>query len=257
MIQVLILEDEIRAARELKDLITQLRVDMQVTALLGSVGQAIDWLGKNPAPDLVFSDVQLSDGLCFELFKAVNIEAPVIFCTAYDSYALSAFEANGIDYLLKPIEKEKLEKSLEKFDRLRSLFSQEGPGYYRRLANLVTQVGRGHVSTLLVYFQHRIVPVSTQDICYVHSKDEKVRVYSGIDLYDMHENMDELMARLDPAHFYRANRQFIVNRHFIANIERLFGRKLLVVLSVDTPETIVVSRDKSLEFLKWLEGHPF
>jgi two-component system response regulator LytT len=256
MIQVLILEDEIKAARELKELINQLRTDMEVVGLLGSVKQAIDWLGKNPAPDLVVSDIQLSDGLCFDLFRTVTIESPVIFCTAYDNYALSAFEANGIDYLLKPIEKDKLEKSLEKFDRLRTLFSQEAPEYYRRMASLMEQMGKSHISTLLVYFQHRIVPIRTQDISYVYSKDEKVRVHSGVNLYDVQENMDDLMVKLDPAYFFRANRQFIVHRRAIVNIERLFSRKLLVLLSMDTPETIVVSKAKAPEFFKWLEGYP-
>lgn len=249
------MEDEVKAARELGDLITQMRPDMEVVALLGSVGHAVGWLKEHPEPDLVFSDIQLTDGLCFDLFSAVSVRSPVIFCTAYDNYALSAFEANGIDYLLKPIEKDKLGKSLEKFDRLRAHFNQEGPGYQRRMSDLVNQMTKGPVGTLLVSFQNKIIPVVTETISYIYSKDEKVHVHSGANRYEMLESMDELMTRLDPATFFRANRQFIVHRKAIVNIERLFGRKLLLVLSVHPPESIVVSKARSTEFLEWLQGH--
>lgn len=254
MIEVLILEDEIKAAKELKVLIEQLREDIHVCALLQSVKEAIAWFAVNPAPGLILSDIQLSDGLCFEIFRAEKVEAPVIFCTAYDKYALAAFESNGIDYLLKPIEKDKLEKSLEKFDRLREIFRQEPSGYHQRLANLMAQIGKNHISSLLVYFQNKIIPVNTRDVSYIYTKGDNVRVYSGNDQYEFHESMDELMAKLNPADFYRANRQFIIHRKSIVNIEQLFGRKLLVLLSTPTPETVVVSKAKATDFLKWVEG---
>jgi two-component system response regulator LytT len=254
MIRILILEDEIKAARELKALIEQSRGDMQVCGLLQSVKEAIVWLERNPAPGLIFSDIQLSDGLCFEVFRAIRIEAPVIFCTAYDKYSLAAFESNGIDYLLKPIEKDKLEKGLEKFDRLREMFNQEQSGYHQRLSNVMTQIGKNHISSLLVYFQNKIIPVSTQDIPYIYAKDDKVTVFSGNDQYEFYESMDDLMVKLNPADFYRANRQFIIHRRSIVNIEQLFGRKLLVLLYISTPETIVVSKAKASEFLRWVEG---
>lgn len=251
MISVLILEDELKAARELSELIARLRSDMQVMAMHGSVKQAIGWLEKNPLPDLVLSDIELSDGLSFDVFAAVDVRAPVIFCTAFDQYALSAFEANGIDYLLKPIERDKLEKSLERFDRLRAHFRIEDAS--QRMTGLAAQLYRAPVSNLLVHFQGRIIPVSTRDIGFVYSKEEKVRVFARGEAYDFHENMDEVMSRLEPAAFYRANRQFIVHRSYIVSIERLFGRKLLVRLSVPTPETVLVSKAKSAEFLEWLE----
>jgi DNA-binding LytR/AlgR family response regulator len=254
MIEVLILEDEIKAAKELKALIEQLRGDIRVCALLQSVKEAITWFGENPAPGLILSDIQLSDGLCFELFRAVKVEAPVIFCTAYDKYALAAFESNSIDYLLKPIEKDKLEKSLEKFDRLRELFSHELSGYHQRLANLLAQINKNHISSLLVHFQNKIIPVNTQDINYIYARGEKVGVYSGNDQYEFDESMDELMAKLNPTDFYRANRQFIIHRRSILNIEKLFGRKLLVRLFTSTPETVVISKAKAMDFLKWVEG---
>ncbi len=254
MIEVLILEDEIKAAKELKALIEQLRGDIRVCALLQSVKEAITWFAGNPAPGLILSDIQLSDGLCFEIFRTVKVEAPVIFCTAYDKYALAAFESNSIDYLLKPIEKDKLEKSLEKFDRLKELFSHEPSGYHQRLANLMTQISKNHISSLLVYFQNKIIPVNTQDINYIYTRGDKVGVYSGNEQYEFHESMDELMAKLNPADFYRANRQFIIHRRSILNIEQLFGRKLLVLLSTSTPETVVISKAKASDFLKWVEG---
>jgi DNA-binding LytR/AlgR family response regulator len=249
MINVLIIEDEVKAAKELKKLLEQLRDDMQVTDILQSVEEAVAWFATHPHPGLIISDIQLADGLSFEFFNRVGVKAPVIFCTAFDEYAIRAFETNGIDYLLKPIEKDKLEQSLEKFDIMKSIFSGQ------QLQNLFTQIKSPFKTTLLAHFQDKIIPVRTAEIAFVYAANGLIAVNTASGRkYFVNSTMDELESGLDPYEFYRANRQFIISRNAVINIEHFFARKLVIKVQPDPPESIVISKAKASDFLRWMEG---
>jgi len=261
---VLIIEDEIKTARELKKLVEELRDDITVVDILPSVKAAIAWFESHPGPDLIFSDIQLADGLSFDIYKNTHIHTPVIFCTAFDEYAIRAFEANGIDYLLKPVDENRLQQALDKYEKLKATFSIEKNDYEKKLANLLTQFTNTYKSTLLIHFQEKIIPVKTTDISFIHYNNGIVSVYIGRrspgegDLnspnkYIVPSTLDELETQLHPDLFFRANRQFIINRNAIINVEHYFSRRLIVRLNSTTPENIIISKVKAAEFLQWME----
>jgi len=247
--RILIIEDERKAANELRTLILGLRPHWVVVGVLPSASEAIDWFRENTAPDLVFSDIQLQDADCFRIFEVVDLKCPIIFCTAYDEYAIKAFETNGIDYLLKPVDRLRLEKSLQKLDNWRV-----SPDYIDigRLVEIITPaMGR----TVLVHHKEKIIPVNHTDIAFFYYGDGivSIRLLNGT-TYQLTQGIDELQQTADPRLFYRANRQFIISRHAIRDIERFFARKLVVKLTLETPEAVVVSKAKASDFLRWLES---
>lgn len=251
---ILIIEDEIKTARELKKQVEALRPDITVADLLPSVKAGIQWFASNPSPDLVFSDIQLADGLSFDIYKHTRVTTPIIFCTAFDEYAIRAFEANGIDYLLKPVDETRLQQALDKYENLKELFSVEKNSYEKKLENLLARYAHNYKSTLLIHFQGRITPVKTADIAFIHYANGIVSVHThNRQKQVLTHTLDELETMLHPDHFFRANRQFIINRSAIVNVEHYFSRRLVVQLTVTPPESLIVSKVKSTEFLQWME----
>lgn len=255
MIRAVIIEDEPKAANELKDILEQVRGDITIIKTMGSIEESVKWLQRNEAPDIIFSDIQLSDGLSFDIYKKINLPSPIIFCTAFDEYMLKAFEANGISYLLKPISRSKVEESLKKYDELRTAFSNHQTDYAKRFDALLHQLRPSYQSTLLIHVRDKIVPVKTDDVACLNYNNGVVSVL----LFDhrqyfIQETLDELEAQLNPSTFYRANRQYIIHRNSIKEIERYFSRKLVIKLSVKTPESIVVSKVKAGLFLGWMKS---
>jgi two-component system, LytTR family, response regulator LytT len=255
MVQVLIIEDEIKTAKELKNLIENLRDDFEVITILQSIKSATTWFAQNPMPDIIFSDIQLADGLSFDIFRQVEISAPIIFCTAYDEYAIQAFDANGIDYLLKPIDEEKLLRGLNKYDKLNHT-TEVNTAYQTQLNSLLNQMEKSYKSSLLIHFQEKIIPVKTTDIDFIHSESGIVTIYTNNkQRYFTNHTLDALETMLNPAIFFKANRQFIINRQSILNIEHYFTRRLIVKLSQATPEAVIISKVKASDFLKWIENN--
>lgn len=253
MTSVLIIEDEAKTARELAGVLRNIDGDIQILALLDSVEQALTWFAENEQPDLIFSDIQLADGLCFDIFKQVEIKSPVIFCTAFDEYLMEAFDTHAVSYILKPLNRAKIEKALDKFHSLKSVFERQQEGH--KLGGLLRQVGQAYKSALLVYQKEKIIPVQVKDVAYFFLDQTTVHITTlNGQQYHLSGKLDEIEKMLDPVMFCRANRQFLVNRSAITNAERFFARKLVVKLTVNTPETIVVSKAKASEFLHWLEG---
>jgi two-component system, LytTR family, response regulator LytT len=245
---VIIIEDERRTANELKMILEQLDPEINVQGILMSVSTAIDWLKHHPAPDLVFSDIQLGDGLSFEIFREVEVVAPVIFCTAFDEYAIEAFEANGVDYLLKPLEEEMIERSLRKYHRLKKVFSSEN------VQKAVKQIEATYKQFILVHFRDKIVPVKVDDLDYVYATNGVVLLNTtDKNEYVVPYTVDQLEGMLNPQHFFKANRQFILNRRIVLNIEHYFNRRLLVKTSCPLPAKVIISRLKAQEFLRWME----
>lgn len=248
---IVIIDDELKAANDLKFLITSLVEHARVCAILRSVEESVNWLGANPAPDLIFSDVQLRDGLSFEIFKSLDIRTPIVFYTAYNEYAFQAFNSNGIDYLLKPVERENLLNTFLKLKNLREVLNKGYEAYTQKLENVNKRAFKDVRNILLVYFKDRIIPIRIGKIDVVRAINNVVYVYTGSKRYEIRDTLDNLTSQLDPKEFYRANRQFIVHRKSIVSVEHLIARKLAIRLTIAMDE-IVVSKAKASAFLKWL-----
>lgn len=245
---ILIIEDEVKTGKELKRLIEGLDDTIRVLGVLDSVRSATEWLNTHPAPDLIFSDIQLGDGLSFDIFLRVSSNAPVIFCTAFDEYAIQAFQANSIDYLLKPIDEERLMLSLEKYKKLQRWFDKGV------LANVATQLSSGYKRTILVYLREKIIPVKTSEVAYVHAAGGVVSLVTRAGhSYVCQHTMEELEGMLDPRQYFRANRQYIINREVIQDVEHYFNRRLYLKVNVQVPEKIIISKVRAAEFLQWME----
>ncbi|ANI88616.1 DNA-binding response regulator [Arachidicoccus ginsenosidimutans] len=251
--KILIIEDEINAANELARILVDLDASNTVLAMLDSVEASIAFLKGDNLPDLIFSDIQLVDGMCFEIYREVSLKRPVIFCTAYDEYMLEAFETNAVSYLLKPITEDAVAKAMEKYRSLKSAF--EPVTATRSIEKLGQQLKYIYKKTILVEQRGNIIPLSVNDIAYLYLENSVIQIGTNKHhQYFIPSTLDELERVLDPEVFYRANRQFIINRLAIASIERFFSRKLIAKLVVQAPETIVISKANASGFLRWLEG---
>ncbi|WP_153796253.1 LytR/AlgR family response regulator transcription factor [Foetidibacter luteolus] len=251
--KILIIEDEAKAARELQSIITKIDDTLNVVAILESVEQAVEWFANNQHPDLIFSDIQLADGLSFDIYSKTGVQCPVVFCTAFDEYLMTAFDTNAVSYLLKPATQEKVEKALLKFKSLKSVFEKETE--QQHVANLLGQLNFKYKSALLVHLKDKIIPLQVKDVAFIYLANGLVSITTQANQkYYISSTMDDLEKTLDPVLFYRANRQFIIHRNAIANAERFFARKLVAKLHVATPEHVVISKAKASEFLAWLEG---
>lgn len=253
--EIVIIEDEVQTAWDLQNSIQQLRPDCKVVATLDSVEAGLEWFSHNDHPDLIFSDIQLGDGLAFEILQEVKLSCPVIFCTAYDEYALRAFQSNGVDYLLKPIKPESLKKSLDKFDLFKnpknnnSLLLQD-------LMEEITKNFKSYKSTFLVSFRDKMIPVNSNDIIFFKISDDAVELCTkSNDRYRLPNSLDHIESMVDPKLFYRANRQYLIAYHAIKEVENYFDRKLQIKINQLINESIIVSKAKSADLLKWLENH--
>ena len=252
MTDVLIIEDDLEEANLLKQMIEQTSTDYRVCSIIHSVTEARGWLMNNKTPQLIFCDIQLSDGLGFKIFQDLNVTVPVIFCTAYHEYALEAFENNGIDYLIKPIDNERLHKSLRKYSQLKELFGEVN-SFNKRVSGVMPYLN-GYKSSLLVYFQDKIIPVSLDQLDFIYYNNYQVTVHTQNAQYETRDTLNNIFATLNPRDFFRANRQFIIHRKAVTSIQQYFGRKLLIGTSSPTPEPVIISKANASDFLKWVEG---
>jgi two-component system response regulator LytT len=259
--RVLILEDERKAAFELTSLILQLKPHWNILDIIPSVAEAIEWLQENKMPGLIFSDIQLADAVCFDIFEKMNVECPVIFCTAYDEYAIKSFETGSIDYLLKPVDKSRLEKALLKLDKMKAYFAAEPTGQtgnvYGDLGKLIRQLlpDNNKNKAILVHQKEKIIPVAWSNIAWLHyNKGAVVLKLIDGDTYNISQGIDEIESGADNRLFYRANRQFLINRNAIRSVEKFFARKLVIKMITDTPGPLIISKARASDFLKWLEN---
>jgi DNA-binding LytR/AlgR family response regulator len=249
---VIIIEDEKITADDLAGTITALDSNVVINAVLSSVKTATAYFQTNKAPDLIFSDVQLGDGLSFEIFKLVPVSAPVIFCTAYDEYALNAFKTNGIDYVLKPFTSKTIAEALEKYRKLRSTFSGGETQYKALLDALVNREGPKSTS-ILVHHKEKIMPVRLDEIAmfYIETEMTHILTLNG-KLYHINKSLEELELSCGSG-FFRVNRQYLVNRKAVIDASHYFSRKLSVNILIPFKDKILVSKEKIPQFLKWLE----
>lgn len=250
--KIVIIEDELVVADDLERSIKQLIDEPVIITQLHSVKEAITYFKGEPETDLIFSDIQLGDGLSFEIFIAAEISAPVIFCTAYDEYALDAFKANGIDYILKPFTMQTLQYALQRYSQLKKLFSAEKAQPYNTLMQLLADRENQQSSSILVYHLDKIIPVKLEDIAifYLTNEITHLLTFSGKTYYP-NKTLDEL-EKLSGNSFFRANRQFLICRKAITDVSNFFSRKLSVNLNVPFSDKVIVSKSKAPQFLNWL-----
>ncbi|GAB3258709.1 LytTR family DNA-binding domain-containing protein [Larkinella harenae] len=253
---VLIIEDEVTAAAHLTALLREAEPNLSVVAVLDSVAEGRERWHSFPVPDLIFSDIQLADGLSFSLLEQVTVSCPIIFTTAYDEYAIRAFRHNSIDYLLKPIDREALEASLQKY---RALTRSATDGLIRQMQSMLAQrIGepRTYRNSFLLPFRDKLLPIKTSDIAYFEIEGGVVSatLYTKI-RYPLDQKLDELESQLDPARFFRANRQFIVARQSIREAEYYFNGRLRLRLQPEPAGLVLISKDRAPLFKKWMEEY--
>ncbi|MBO9633977.1 MAG: response regulator transcription factor [Chitinophagaceae bacterium] len=249
--KIVIIEDEVKAAKSLASLILQLRPEAQILAQLQSVEAAIDYFSKPHQAELVFSDVQLSDGICFDIFRNVKLACPIIFCTAYGEYAMDAIKANGIDYILKPFSREDLEKAIEKVEAFGNFFQRDKN---IDLEALFSKLGKDEgKKSFLVFQNNKYITIASDQIAFFYTRHETTHLVSfQKQTYTIPTSLDQLQSQLSSIQFYRLNRQYIINFNAVKEVEHYYGRKLLVHLHIATPDDLLVGKERSTAFLGWL-----
>jgi two-component system, LytTR family, response regulator LytT len=253
-VKIIIIEDELLMAEDLAETISKVEPAAEIVALLSSVKESIEFFKKGGKPDLIFSDIQLGDGLSFSIFNTAVISTPVIFCTAYDEYALRAFKANGIDYVLKPFTQKAIEGAFERYKNLKNNFSGDTGGY-ENLSRLFEQRTQND-QAILVHFKEKIVPVKVSEIAFFYIENDITHLVTlARERHCVTKSLEEL-EKVTGNSFYRANRKYLVNRKAIKDAAQYFHRKLLINLCIDVniSEPITVSKVKAVHFLNWLSG---
>ncbi|UOQ65025.1 LytR/AlgR family response regulator transcription factor [Hymenobacter volaticus] len=260
---VLILEDEYPAAERLQRLLLEAAPEAQVLASLDSVASALAWLAAHPAPDLILSDIQLADGLSLEVFEQTLVRSPVIFTTAYDAYAIRAFKANSVDYLLKPVKLTELQVALTKLREWRSpAASPQAAGIAddtaRRLERLLDSLprpDRQYKTRFLVRSGEQLLPLAVEQIAWFQSRHENTTlVATDGRRFVVDYTLEQLESLLDPRQFFRLNRQFIAQLAAVQRLHSHFNGKLLLDLQPAPTEEVLVSREKANAVKQWLEG---
>lgn len=249
--KVVIIEDEQHTARDLAMCIKKAEPTAEIVATLYSVKEAAAFFKEDNELDLIFSDIQLGDGLSFSLFDAEGPNAPVIFCTAYDEYALQAFKAAGIDYVLKPFTAKSISGSLARYRELRERFVKSGLSY-GSVGELFANVQKVEQRSVLVYHKEKITPVRIESIALFYLQHELTQLMTlDKQHYFINHTLEEL-EKMASGNFFRANRQFLVNRAAVKDVSQYFGRKLLINLTFPFEEKITVGKVKVQPFLSWL-----
>ena len=251
--KTLIIEDEKPAARLLQRKLEKLGI--HADAMLHSVAESIAWFGHNPHPDLIFLDIQLSDGLSFEIFEKIDIKSAVIFTTAYDEYALKAFKLNSIDYLLKPIDEDDLETAVNKFSARIPSSRPTAIDFEQIKALLANPFDKTYKKRFTVKIGHQLKVISVDEVecfysenkgTYLHTKDSRDYLLDG--------TLEELERELDPAEFFRVSRKFIVPLRAIKEIAVYSNSRLKVLLPTYKADEVVVSREKVSDFKAWIDA---
>lgn len=254
--KAVIIEDEEIIANVLLSKINKLAPDIEVIAMLPSLKTAKRWLGEHAEPDLFFMDIQLSDGVSFDLFNDFSLKSPVIFTTAYDEYAVRAFRVNGVDYLLKPIKDAELTAAIDKCKKMANN-NEVYPADFAALIKSIANPGAAsrYKEKFIINIRNQWMPVNTKDIaCFSKEVLNYIYLFSGEKYMIDYATLEEVEELLNPKQFYRANRQFIINIDAIQNVKPVENSKLIVKLKEPNHKLeIDMSRLKSPEFKKWMD----
>ena len=253
--KVVIVEDEALTAEDLAEILLKLPDRIEVVKILTSVQEAIIYFKNNSSPNLIFCDIQLGDGHSFEIFQEIRIDVPVIFCTAYDEYALQAFKNNGIDYILKPFTKKSIKAAVEKYKSLKARFSNTGIDFTNLLQNIQTRYHPDRkISSLLITWKDKIIPVRINDIALFNIEFKMTQLITfDNQKYFVNHTLDEL-EEICGEDFYRANRQYLINRNVVSEALQYHARKLVLKLKVEDKHEIIISKNRVPEFLSWLRS---
>lgn len=247
---ILIVEDEPRAANQLQNLLYKSAFGFEMLWVLDSVEDAVSWFHKNASPDLVFMDIQLADGLSFEIFQKIEVNAPIIFTTAFDQYAIQAFKVNSIDYLLKPIQQDDLDAALNKFSKSKNISNPIEPNILKELlSSLQTPQKR---SGILVKEGSGFVQIRISELLYMYSQDSITFGVTHNKRYIIDEKMDQLFDTLDDTKFYRINRGQIISKNSIQKIDPYFNHRVKLSLENPRDQEFIVSRQKTSDFKDWM-----
>lgn len=250
---IIIIEDEFRAAKSLQNLISDLKPDSKILGVYDSIETGIEGL-KDVKPDLIFMDIQLSDGLSFEIFKSVDITCPVVFCTAFDQYMLDAFKSKGVDYVLKPFSKEDIAEALRKVDELKKFFQKNDLPDLELLIQKINQPASTGKSNFLVFKNQKYTTIPTEDIAYFYIHNEITHLVTfGKEQFSLSQPLGQVAEQVSDKQFFRVNRQYLVNFKAIKEMEHYFQRKILVKLTIETPEKLLINKEKTHSFFTWLE----
>lgn len=250
--KVLVVEDEPLAAEKIIGYINELIPEAAAEGPITNIEEGIHWFENHDEPDVIISDIMLADGLCFEIYKSIHIKCPVIFTTAYDEYAIRAFEVNSVDYLLKPISKDKLEASLKKITALPGKTQEDID--FNKLAELLRQTSKTYKSRFLVKIGQKIKAVPTNKIAYFFTQDKLSFIVSHQgEKFPVDYSLEEIDAMVDPDYFFRINRKYVVHIEAVKEIHPYFKGRLKLNLKPDVDEDIVISSEKTPSFKAWLD----
>lgn len=246
---ILIIEDELRAASQLERMLKACHFDYQLLGIIDTVEDAVLWFQENAMPNLVFMDIQLADGLSFEIFQNIEITAPIIFTTAFDQYAIQAFKVNSVDYLLKPVQKEDLETALDKF-----LASNKpntiDPSVLKQLLGSIQATPKRE--GLLVKEGGGFIQIKVSELLYCYSEESITFGVTSTKRFIIDETMDELFDSLDETEFFKINRGQIVAKTSIQKIDSYFNHRVKLSISNPRDQEFIVSRPKTSDFKKWM-----
>ncbi len=250
MINVVIIEDEKPAVEKLKHLLFKADKSISVIKSLASVEESVNWLSTNSSPDLIFMDIQLSDGISFEIFESLNITSPVIFTTAFDNYAIKAFKVNSIDYLLKPIDPDLLANSLKKF-REHYIAPMIG-----KINHMISQIPATFKSRFLIKTGEHFRSIAVTDIeSFFIQERSTFFITKESKTLDIDYSLDQLEKMVRPEDFFRANRNYLINIHYIKDMIGYSGNRIkLKMESANYPEPIIISRDRVNAFKQRMDS---
>lgn len=256
-LKILIVEDEELAAERLSQLVKEIEPDAEIHGPIDTVTATLNHLKTSPGYDLILLDIQLADGKSFSIFDEYEVTTPVIFTTAYDEFALQAFEVNSIDYLLKPVNREKLKTALEKFRKLKEYYGAGNPNsqLYEMIRNLRTPEKTAYKDRFLISKGDAQVPVKASEIAGFYAEDKEVFLLTHENKrFIIQNSIEDLTSRLDPKLFFRVNRQFIISADAIHKVHNYFNFKLKIELKADPKLEVIVSRSKTMSFKAWMNG---
>lgn len=251
---IIIIEDEFRAAKSLQNLILDLKPDAKIIGVYDSIEMSIEALSKDLKPDLIFMDIHLSDGLSFEIFRKVEITCPVVFCTAFDQYMLDAFKSKGVDYVLKPFSREDIAEALRKVDELKKFFQKNELPELESLLQKIAQPQPTSKSSFLVFKNQKYTTILIENIAYFYIHNEITHLMTfNKEQFQLTQSLGQVAKQISEKQFFRINRQYLVNFKAIKEMEHYFQRKILVKLIVETPEQLLINKEKTHSFFTWLE----
>lgn len=252
--KILIVEDEPHAQKELVRIVKKVIPDAEIVDYIDSIEEGIEWFEENVHPDLVFMDIQLSDGLSFEILEKVSIESPIIFTTAFDQYAIRAFDHHSVDYLLKPIEEADLKKAIDKLNFFTERKKSSDSLPIDEIKHLLTGKSNNFKKRFLIKRGDTISYIKSEDIAFFKSSSENTYLITyEKKQYVIDFTLEELQKSLDPSMFFRATRKYILNINSIEKVSKYFNNRLMVSLSPQVDDKIIVSRAKVNAFLNWME----